>query len=40
VVTRRTRRTARGLVGFDADEKAPDFTGRIEFEMTPAEPSR
>jgi FHA domain len=27
---------ARGLVGFDADEKAPDFTGRIEFEMTPA----
>ncbi len=27
-----------GLVGFDADEKAPDFTGRIEFEMTPAGP--
>ena len=27
---------ARGLVGFDADEKAPDFTGRIEFEMSPA----
>jgi hypothetical protein len=27
---------ARGLVGFDADEKAPDFAGRIEFEMTPA----
>jgi len=27
---------ARGLVGFDADEKAPDFSGRIEFEMSPA----
>jgi hypothetical protein len=27
-----------GLVGFDADEKAPDFTGKIEFEMTPAGP--
>jgi hypothetical protein len=27
-----------GLVGFDADEKTPDFTGRIEFEMTPAGP--
>ena len=26
---------ARGLVGFDADEKAPDFAGRIEFEMSP-----
>ena len=25
-----------GLVGFDADEKAPDFTGKIEFEMSPA----
>ena len=25
-----------GLVGFDADDKAPDFTGRIEFEMSPA----
>ena len=24
-----------GLVGFDADEKAPDFTGKIEFEMSP-----
>jgi hypothetical protein len=27
-----------GLVGFDADEKAPDFNGKIEFEMTPAGP--
>jgi hypothetical protein len=26
-----------GLVGFDSDEKAPDFSGRIEFEMTPAQ---
>ncbi len=25
-----------GLVGFDTDEKAPDFLGRIEFEMSPA----
>jgi hypothetical protein len=25
-----------GLVGFDSDEKAPDFMGRIEFEMAPA----
>jgi hypothetical protein len=27
---------AKGLVGFDADEKAPEFAGKIEFEMTPA----
>ena len=26
-----------GLVGFDSDEKAPDFSGRIEFEMSPAQ---
>ena len=26
-----------GLVGFDSDDKAPDFTGRIEFEMSPAQ---
>jgi hypothetical protein len=25
-----------GLVGFDTDDKAPDFLGRIEFEMSPA----
>jgi hypothetical protein len=25
-----------GLVGFDSDDKAPDFMGRIEFEMSPA----
>lgn len=25
-----------GLVGFDADDKDPDFLGRIEFEMSPA----
>jgi hypothetical protein len=25
-----------GLVGFDTDAKAPDFLGRIEFEMSPA----
>jgi hypothetical protein len=25
-----------GLVGFDTDSKAPDFSGRIEFEMSPA----
>ena len=27
-----------GLVGFDADEKAPDFSGKIEFEMSPSGP--
>jgi hypothetical protein len=34
----RKDKAAGGLVGFDADEKAPDFTGKIEFEMTPAGP--
>jgi hypothetical protein len=29
---------ASGLVGFDADDKAPDFSGRIEFEMSPSGP--
>ncbi len=32
----RKEKASGGLVGFDTDEKAPDFSGRIEFEMTPA----